>query len=262
MRKLPKREMDTLVRETAGALGIDALLQRRPGELSGGQQQRVALGRAIVRRPQAFLMDEPLSNLDAKMRVQMRVELIKLHRRLDATIIFVTHDQVEAMTMGQRIAVLNQGELQQVGAPQEVYDRPANRFVAEFIGSPAMNFLEGEPQQVDGRVGVRAGEAFFALSPSVWAALQTAGSKRLVVGIRPEHLVLAATQGEGAALEGHVDLVESLGSELHVTVALAGGSVVAKAPADAPVRPDQTVRLAVEPERLHLFDAETGQRIS
>ncbi|MCH7838295.1 MAG: ABC transporter ATP-binding protein, partial [Chloroflexi bacterium] len=155
MRKHSKDEIDRLVRDAVATLGIAELLKRKPGQLSGGQRQRVALGRAIVRRPQVFLMDEPLSNLDSKMRVQMRSELIRLHRELGATFIYVTHDQVEAMTMGARLAVLNEGRLQQVGTPQYVYDRPENLFVAAFIGIPAMNLLDAEPAQVDGKAGVR-----------------------------------------------------------------------------------------------------------
>ncbi|MBI2895849.1 MAG: ABC transporter ATP-binding protein, partial [Deltaproteobacteria bacterium] len=158
LRRVAGAEIAKRVGEAAAMLGLEGLLDRYPRQLSGGQRQRVAMGRAIVRRPQAFLMDEPLSNLDAKMRVQMRAELIRLHRELAATFIYVTHDQVEAMTMGERVAVMEGGRLQQIGPPQEVYDRPANLFVAEFIGSPPMNFLEAEPAQEDGRRGLRAAD--------------------------------------------------------------------------------------------------------
>ncbi|MBI4571442.1 MAG: TOBE domain-containing protein, partial [Chloroflexi bacterium] len=227
--------------------------------LSGGQQQRVALGRAIVRRPQAFLMDEPLSNLDAKMRVQMRAELIRLHRELAGTFLFVTHDQVEAMTMGGRVAVLNAGLLQQVGTPQEVYERPANRFVAEFIGSPAMNFLDAQP---DGE-GLRAAGASVALSPRLRAAVQAAGARSIVLGIRPEHLT--PHEGEdgtfAARFDGQVDVVESLGSEQHVLVTLAQHTLVARLPATPRFQTGAPLRLAVAGEHLHLFDAETGARI-
>ncbi len=263
MRKHGRREIDRLVRETAATLQIDDLLKRKPAQLSGGQRQRVALGRAIVRRPQVFLMDEPLSNLDAKMRVQTRAQLIRLHQQLGTTFIYVTHDQVEAMTMGQRLAVLEGGVLQQVGPPQEVYDRPANLFVAEFIGTPAMNLIECEPADLGGRPGLRTADVFVSLPQALWAALQTAGVERVILGVRPEHLV--PREGEAGELAAHfngqVDLVESLGSEQHVTVALPHGSLVARLPAQPPLRRGSTLRLAVAPQHLHLFDAETGRRI-
>ena len=260
MRKHSRSEIDRLVREVAETLGIDDLLKRKPGQLSGGQRQRVALGRAMVRRPQAFLMDEPLSNLDAKLRVQMRSELVRLHRELGATFIYVTHDQMEAMTMGQRIAVLNDGTLQQVGPPQEVYDRPANRFVAEFIGSPAMNFLEGEVVRENDRDGIRTPEGFVELPVAVSAEIQQQGVRSVVVGIRPEHLIPAPEQA-AATFEGTADLVESLGSEQHVTVALGETAIVAKLPASPRIERDSTLRLAVAPEHLHLFDAKTQLRV-
>jgi multiple sugar transport system ATP-binding protein len=263
MRKYARSEIDRLVREAAATLGIQELLGRKPAELSGGQRQRVALGRAIVRRPQAFLMDEPLSNLDAKMRVQMRAELIKLHRELGATFIYVTHDQVEAMTMGERVAVLEGGLLQQVGSPQEVYDRPANLFVAEFIGSPAMNFLDAEAVQVDGQPGLQTADAFVRLPTALGAALRAAGVGRVVLAVRPEHLVpQESEEGEFAAcFDGQVDLVESLGSEQHVTVTLPHGSLVVRLPAAPPLQHGSTLRLAVAPQHLQLFDAETRRRI-
>ena len=263
MRKHSRDEIDRLVREAAATLGIGELLKRKPGELSGGQQQRVALGRAIVRRPQAFLMDEPLSNLDAKMRVQMRAELIRLHRELGSTFIFVTHDQVEAMTMSERVAVLEGGLLQQVGPPQEVYDRPANRFVAEFIGSPAMNFLDAEATHVEGQPALQTADVVFRPSAESWAAVQQAGTRSVVLGLRPEHLTPAAGErGElAAAFDTKVDLIESLGSEQHVTVTLPTSSLVVRLPASAQLERGATLRLAVAPEHLQLFDAKTGLRI-
>ena len=264
MRKYAKSEIDTLVRDVALALGIDPLLSRKPGELSGGQQQRVALGRAIVRRPLAFLMDEPLSNLDAKMRVQTRAELIRLHRELGGTFIYVTHDQVEAMTMSERVAVLDGGELQQVGPPQEVYDTPANLFVAEFIGSPAMNFLSAEAVQRDGTFGLQAEDALVRPSPEQAAALQRQGVKSVVIGIRPEHVVpLDAEQGEAAAtFDGTVDVVEHLGSEQHVTVTLPHSSLAVRLPSDARYEAGAAIKLSVRAEHLHLFDAQSKQRMS
>ena len=261
MRKHSREEMDRLAREAAEKLGISELLDRRPGQLSGGQQQRVALGRAIVRRPQVFLMDEPLSNLDSKMRVQMRAELIRLHRELGATFIFVTHDQVEAMTMGQRIAVLDDGVLQQVGPPREVYDRPANLFVAEFIGSPAMNFLDAKAVQIEGEPGLQTAAGVVRPPEALWTAIQAAGSSSLVLGIRPEHLLLEEDAGMAATFDGEVDVVESLGSEQHVTVSLPQSSLVTRLPATVRVEHGSKLRLSVAPEHLHLFDAETKERI-
>jgi multiple sugar transport system ATP-binding protein len=264
MRKKTREEIDRLVRETAKALGLDEFLKRRPGQLSGGQRQRVALGRAIVRRPQAFLMDEPLSNLDAQMRVHMRVELIRLHRELGTTFVYVTHDQVEAMTMGERVAVLSRGELQQVGPPQEVYDRPANLFVAQFIGSPAMNLFDAEPAMLDGDQGLRAADAFFKLPSALAAAVKQVGANKVVVGIRPEHLVPQGGEVESIAarFDGNVDVIESLGSEQHVMVTLPNGSLVVRVGSHVPVAIDQALALGVAAEHLHVFDAQTTQRIS
>jgi multiple sugar transport system ATP-binding protein len=263
MRKYPRDEQDRRVRDAAAALGLADLLKRRPGELSGGQRQRVALGRAIVREPDVFLMDEPLSNLDAKLRVQMREELIKLHRRLGTTFVYVTHDQVEAMTMGQRVVILEGGELQQVGPPQEVYDRPANLFVAEFIGSPPMNFLDAEPAEVEGRRGLRAAGAFFALSSERWAALTAQATSSLIVGIRPEHLALyeGADESFAAVLEGEVDLVESLGSEQHVSLSVEEQTLKLKLASGVPVQTGARLRVGVAEAHLHLFDGQSGRRV-
>jgi multiple sugar transport system ATP-binding protein len=263
MRKHARGEIDRLVRDVAATLGIADLLRRRPGEISGGQRQRVALGRAIVRQPQAFLMDEPLSNLDAKMRVQTRAELVRLHRELGTTFIYVTHDQVEAMTMGGRIAVLSAGKLQQVAPPQEVYDRPANLFVAEFIGSPAMNFIDTEPAQRDGANGLRAQDTFVQLSDALWSAVQAAGATKVVLGVRPEHLVPfeGAEGAHAVTFDGKVDLVESLGSEQHVIVALPHGSFTVRLAGDARVSAGAALRLGAAPEHLHLFAAASGARI-
>ncbi len=263
MRQQTRAEIDQLVRDAATALGIETLLERKPGQLSGGQRQRVALGRAIVRRPQVYLMDEPLSNLDAKLRVSTRAELVKLHRRLGTTVLYVTHDQVEAMTMGQRMAVLHQGVLQQVDTPQEVYRRPANRFVAEFIGSPAMNFLDAEATQEDGRTGLRTADGFVELPTSLWTALQATATKRVVLGIRAEHLMATSSENEriAAAFRGTVDLVESLGSEQYITASLEHASLVFRLSAEVRAEPGANVRLAVFPEHLHMFDAETGKRV-
>ena len=259
MRKYEKQEMDRLVRAVAGTLGIADLLDRKPGQISGGQRQRVALGRAIVRRPQAFLMDEPLSNLDAKMRVQMRVELIRLHRDLGTTFIYVTHDQVEAMTMGGRVAVMQGGYLQQVAPPQEVYDKPANRFVAEFIGSPAMNFLDAD--QLDNG-DARTQDATFTLTEQQRAAVR-ANTGDIVVGIRPEHLTPLSGEDASyaATFNAQIDLVESLGNEQHVIVAVPHGTLVARLTGPQRVENGQSIRLSVKPEQIHLFDKSSGRRI-
>jgi multiple sugar transport system ATP-binding protein len=259
MRKYSKDEIDRLVREVAQTLGIAELLDRKPGQISGGQRQRVALGRAIVRRPQAFLMDEPLSNLDAKMRVQTRAELIRLHRELGTTFIYVTHDQVEAMTMGGRVAVMEGGRLQQVAPPQEVYDKPANLFVAEFIGSPAMNFF-GADQTDSG--DLRAPDAAFKLTEAQRAAVR-ANTGDVVVGIRPEHLV--PVEGEdrshAAVFSGQNDVVESLGNEQHAIVTLQHSTLNVRLTGTKRVQAGETLRLGVKAEQLHLFDKSTGGRI-
>jgi ABC-type sugar transport system ATPase subunit len=229
-RKIPKPERRVAVEKAAGLLGLSELLGRKPGAMSGGQRQRVALARAIVREPAVFLMDEPLSNLDAKLRSETRAELIGLHERLGATIVYVTHDQVEAMTMGQRVAVLSRGVLQQVGRPQDVYDKPANVFVAQFIGTPPMNVFP-------------AG----ALEPG-----------DALVGVRPEHLTL---NGDGP-VAGHVVLIEELGHERHVTVALAGGArVIARLSHEDPCPAEGAeVRMTADEHHRHRFDPATGRR--
>jgi multiple sugar transport system ATP-binding protein len=256
LRHLARDEVDRRVRGAADSLGIGGLLGRKPRELSGGQRQRVALGRAIVREPQVFLMDEPLSNLDAQLRVQTRAELIHLHQRLQATMIYVTHDQVEAMTMGDRLAVLNAGVLQQLDTPQAIYDRPANLFVARFIGSPSMNVLPGRLERADSAVDVLAAGLRLRLSAGQAAAVGQLDAPDVLVGVRPEHLALDGDAGPGAALAGRVDLVERLGSELFAYVDTGEATVTARLPADAAVQVGETVQLAVRGE-FHLFDART-----
>jgi multiple sugar transport system ATP-binding protein len=264
MRHIGRRELDRLVRDAAELLGLSELLKRRPGQLSGGQRQRVALGRAIVRRPKAFLMDEPLSNLDAKLRAQTRLELIRLHRQIQTTVLYVTHDQVEAMTMGRRIAVMDRGLLQQVGSPQDIYNRPANLFVAEFIGSPAMSFFRGVLRKGDGGpANVECETMSFTLSPQQASAAQLAKGE-LIVGVRPEHIELVTAPEErevATAFDAQIDVVELLGNEIHATLLLDGRSVVARLPADEPVRQGATQRFAVGRDRLLLFDAATGGRL-
>jgi multiple sugar transport system ATP-binding protein len=263
MRGLHRREIDTLVKEAAQNLGLAELLRRKPGELSGGQRQRVALGRAIVRRPVVYLMDEPLSNLDAKLRVQTRAELIKMHRRLETTFVYVTHDQVEAMTMGDRIAILERGLLQQVGPAQEVYDRPANVFVAGFIGSPAMNLFPARLESRDGDVFADSDVGSFRLDAQQAGGAGDASNGEVVVGVRPEHLYLSAQGSDrvSATIDAVVDLVEYLGNETHVTFSRGDTTLVARLDAREKLKLAETVPLTVLLDNLHLFDRESGRRL-
>jgi len=258
-RKVPKPERDRLVEETTKMLGLEGLLERKPAQLSGGQRQRVALARAIVRRPQAFLMDEPLSNLDAKLRVQTRAELVELRRRLGATIVYVTHDQVEAMTMGDRIAILDQGVLQQVGPPQDVYARPANLFVARFIGNPPMNTVAGDVSRVDGTVGVQIPGGVIELPGTLGSAVERRGLEHVVLGVRPEDLIL----GEGSPVRATVSVIESLGHERHVICRLEDGQlIIVRQAANVPLPVEASeVGLTVDASRLHVFDAVSEQRV-
>jgi len=247
------------VKEVALSLGLEALLDRKPAQLSGGQRQRVALARAIVRRPQAFLMDEPLSNLDAKLRVQTRAELIELQRRLATTVLYVTHDQVEAMTMGHRIAILMDGALQQVGAPQDVYARPANLFVAGFIGNPPMNLLSGCVVDSDGGLAVDVGGTGVPLPESLAAVIRQRGVTDVVVGVRPEHLTI---DGEGP-MPATLSVVESLGHERHLFCRLPDGAmVVVRQDADMPAPAEgSAVCLATDSADMHIFDVASGLRV-
>ena len=262
LRKTPRAEVDRLVAEAAKILGLEDLLERRPREMSGGQRQRVALGRAIVRKPSVFLFDEPLSNLDAKLRVQMRAEIKKLQHRLETTSIYVTHDQVEAMTMGHRIAVLNQGKVQQVGTPLEVYERPQNLFVANFIGTPPMNFIRATVEEGGSRLQAKS----FTLPAPAAAreALSAWQGKGIVVGIRPEHVVETGrpTRGATAAVELTAELVETLGDEVVVHGRQGDDQIAFKMDPHNPPGFGGKVAALVQVDRLHLFDAGTEQRIA
>ena len=261
MRKLPRREIDAKVREAAEILEISDLLKRKPKALSGGQRQRVAIGRAIVRSPDVFLMDEPLSNLDAKLRGQMRTELIQLRRRLDTTFIYVTHDQTEAMTLGDRIVVMNQGRIMQIGTPSEVFDRPANRFVAGFIGTPQMNFLDALLEVRGGVCTALAAGERIAL-PDGYARAELDG-KRVILGVRPEHILLSGSDGIPATLE----VRELLGSTVDLHVKVGGEMLEAIVPASAAAGIAATdthagvLRIGFDSEQMHLFDQESGARI-
>jgi multiple sugar transport system ATP-binding protein len=235
-KKVPKDEIEKRVKRAAEILDLQDMLKRKPKQLSGGQRQRVALGRAIVREPSAFLMDEPLSNLDAKLRVATRAEILKLHRRVGTTTIYVTHDQIEAMTMGDRIAVMNRGVLQQVGTPQELYTQPANVFVAGFIGSPAMNLV---PAPV---IGV--------------------GDSGKIAGFRPEHVTLANGSADAIRFDARVEVVEYLGDEQIAHAAVNGTEVVAKLPVEERLVAEGVTTFAVPRDKLYLFDAETEQALA
>ncbi len=258
-RGMPKPERDGLVAEAAESLGLTPLLDRRPAQLSGGQRQRVALARAIVRRPEVFLMDEPLSNLDAKLRVQTRTELIELQRRLATTVVYVTHDQIEGMTMANRLAVMNEGALEQVAPPSEVYAHPASLFVAQFIGNPPMNTVIGKPARVDGELGIETSGGQIPLTPGQCQAVEASSAESVAVGMRPERITIASS----GPLPATVAVVESLGSEHHVICRLADDQeVVVRLGTDVPVpKEGARVHLGFEAGHLHLFDAATGDRI-
>src|SRR5690242_13890760 len=256
MRKFPKAEIAKRVQEAAEILGIQELLKRKPRQLSGGQRQRVAVGRAIVRHPQVFLFDEPLSNLDAKLRVQMRVELKRLHERLETTAIYVTHDQVEAMTLGSRVVVMKDGWVQQVGEPLEIYSRPANKFVAGFIGSPAMNFVPVNISEANGSVYAEASGIRVKVPADKAVALKAYKGQTVVLGIRPEDLrVGSGADSSDLAFDAVVEVVEPLGSEILLNVTVAGQQVVSRVEPSVKARPHDKIRMAFVPERIHFFDA-------
>jgi multiple sugar transport system ATP-binding protein len=296
MRKVPKAERRTKVESAAQTLGLAELLNRKPGQLSGGQRQRVAMGRAIVREAQVFLMDEPLSNLDAKLRVAMRAEIARIQHEFGTTTIYVTHDQIEAMTMGDRVAVMRKGELQQLEAPQRLYDRPANLFVATFIGSPSMNVLQGIVREVDGRIGLTLGSDELELPEGTLARcprLRSYVGRAVAVGIRPEHLSDPETGAKGGVLRGVARVTEALGSEVlaHVDVSAAPvlldevvegmveaadaalvvelvtaadgthATVIGSLDPSTTIRPGNSVELAVDTRKLHFFDLDTGLAI-
>jgi sn-glycerol 3-phosphate transport system ATP-binding protein len=251
IRGMSKTDIDAKVKRAAEILELGPLLERKPRQLSGGQRQRVAMGRAIVREPAVFLFDEPLSNLDAKLRVQMRFEIQKLHRRLGTTSLYVTHDQVEAMTLAQRMVVMNAGRAEQIGTPMEVYQNPATVFVAGFIGSPAMNFIDGRSED-NGRIQLDGSGALIV--PKAPAA-----GKKLTIGIRPEHLT--PSKPSEANLVGSVEVIEALGADTLLHVAVAGRTIIARLPAGTPAEVGEPIALAADRDRIYMFDAETGARV-
>jgi multiple sugar transport system ATP-binding protein len=256
LRKTPKDEIKRRVNEAAAMLSAENLLDRKPRELSGGQRQRVALGRAIVREPAVFLMDEPLSNLDAKLRVQTRAEIARLHQRLGTTTVYVTHDQVEAMTMGERIAVMSEARLQQVGSPQELYDHPDNRFVAGFIGSPSMNFLEVDVTRTGDKVQLKGDGIDIPLPDRYMASFKSFSGNKLIAGVRPEHLDVETAPPSGS-LSGNADVVEYLGNEELIHLTVGGHDIVALIGSEHRVKPGDDLTLNISLDKVHLFDPES-----
>ena len=261
MRKRPKDEIKKRVQEAAEILGIQRLLSRKPKQLSGGQRQRVAVGRAIVRKPEVFLFDEPLSNLDAKLRVQTRLELKKLHERLATTAVYVTHDQIEAMTMGDRIVVMKDGLIQQIGSPLELYESPANKFVGGFIGSPAMNFFDAALEGSEDTLSLQAGEVRIDLPPDRIKQLADYNHKNIIVGLRPEDLKVTAEHTPGKTISGTVEVVEPIGNETYVDLNAGSFSLIAAVGRKSRIKAHSN--LVVEPsvESLNLFDAETEKSL-
>ncbi|MCK6474154.1 MAG: sn-glycerol-3-phosphate ABC transporter ATP-binding protein UgpC [Planctomycetes bacterium] len=266
LRGTDKAEIKARVGEAAEILGLQGLLERRPKELSGGQRQRVAVGRAIVRQPAAFLFDEPLSNLDAKLRVETRVELNKLHRRLATTMIYVTHDQVEAMTLGDRIVIMDDGIIQQVASPMTLYNQPINRFVAGFIGTPAMNFIDGGLEKDGDKLLFKAGDSIqVPLAAEAAQKLAARAGQAATLGVRPE-LLLPAADGGKLSLRGHakatVEVVESLGDEKLVHFSCEGQTFIGKVDPQVDVRAGEKAELAVDAARVHIFDPASGENLT
>ncbi|HEY8383220.1 MAG TPA: sn-glycerol-3-phosphate ABC transporter ATP-binding protein UgpC [Microvirga sp.] len=262
MRGSPKEEIEARVKEASDVLQIGHLLERKPGQLSGGQRQRVAMGRAIVRRPKVFLFDEPLSNLDAQLRGEVRVEIKKLHQRFGTTIVYVTHDQVEAMTLADRIAVLRAGRLEQFASPNEIYNRPASRFVAGFMGSPPMSVVPAKVNADGARIELSDGTSLPI--PEAHRALARAASGRPIeFGLRPEHVRPGEAREPGdVALDAQVEVIEPLGSETLTWLNVGGRSMTARFPPEQNARPGERVRVTLSLARMHLFDMETGAAIA
>jgi multiple sugar transport system ATP-binding protein len=266
LRKVPKEEIDQKVREAAKILDLDKLLDRRPSQLSGGQRQRVAMGRAIVRNPKVFLMDEPLSNLDAKLRVQMRIEISKIHQRLGATIIYVTHDQVEAMTLGSRIVVMKDGYVQQVDTPQNLYNKPCNLFVAGFIGSPQMNFFDAVCKVKGKDVTLTIGNSVFPVPEDKAKALIDGGynGKTVVLGIRPENVneATAEDKNKGATISADIKFYELLGAEVYLYFDLEGMQMTARTSSSTSLKQGSKAQFSLDMNKIHVFDKETEKTIT
>lgn len=260
LRKVPKEEIKQKVEEAAKILGIEHLLERKPKALSGGQRQRVALGRAMVRNPAVFLLDEPLSNLDAKLRNQMRSEISKLHKKLGTTFVYVTHDQTEAMTMGDRIVVMKDGYIQQIDTPQNLYNYPCNLFVAGFIGSPQMNFINGTIVKTDKGYSAEFGGIKISLPESKQKNLAAYEGKEVVFGIRPEDIAVGSENSDAVPMK--IDLVELMGAEMYLHCVLADSKVVVRTPVLDSCKADTTLSFTINAEKLHIFDKETEAVIS
>ncbi len=264
LRKFPKAEIERRVNEAAKVLGLDALLERRPKQLSGGQRQRVAMGRAIVREPAVFLFDEPLSNLDAKMRVEMRKEILQLHHRISTTMIYVTHDQIEAMTLGDRICVMNVGIIEQVGKPTEIFDYPASLFVARFIGTPPMNIFDGKLENVNGRVTFVGKDIVSPVSESKVAAVKDYVGKEVCLGIRPRAFSLCPNPGPNdVVFKGKPEVAEMLGEEILAHFEIGGQIFIASIdPHNQSVLDEDVVTLTADLTKAHIFDKESGRNLT
>ncbi len=264
LRKVPKDEIDKKVREAARILDLDKLLDRKPSALSGGQRQRVAMGRAIVRQPKVFLMDEPLSNLDAKLRVQMRLEISKIHQNLGATIIYVTHDQTEAMTLGTRIVVMKDGVVQQVDTPQNLYNKPCNLFVAGFIGSPQMNFMDAVVDVKGNDVNLVIGKSVFPVPAAKKDALKAYAGKTVVLGIRPEdvHEASKTDVANGKVIEADIKFYELLGAEVYLYFDLEGTQMTARTAANTELKTGSHGAFSLDMDKVHVFDKETEKTIT
>jgi multiple sugar transport system ATP-binding protein len=262
LRRTPKDEIDRRVKFTAKILGIEDLLERKPKQLSGGQRQRVAMGRAIVRQPQAFLFDEPLSNLDAKLRVQMREELLRLHERLEGTIVYVTHDQIEAMTLADQIVIMNEGRIMQIGSAMEVYDNPKNIFVAGFVGSPAMNFLNVSICLEESTLFIKGEDFKLAIPESLQSRYLKLKEQKVIFGIRPEAIfdkTLTSPFPDGETLKVTIDIVEPIGSGVILTALLGGDQLRAIVDPKTKARPHKEMEFLVAMDRMHLYDKSTGE---
>ena len=263
LRGYPKAEIEERVQDAARILGIEELLERKPKQLSGGQRQRVAVGRAIVRKPKVFLFDEPLSNLDAKLRVEMRAELNKLHNSLQTTMIYVTHDQIEAMTLGDRIVVMDEGKIQQVAAPIELYDYPVNLFVASFIGTPPMNFIEGELRSENGTIWFQSSDARLAMPDNYKESLEAVSGKKVSLGVRPEglHEIGSNEAEEGTTFKATADVLEPLGDQTVVYLSVGESEIIARIDAHSKVGLNDEVEMVVNMQKVHVFD-ETGVNLT
>jgi multiple sugar transport system ATP-binding protein len=261
MRNTDRAEIEERVRRAAGILKIEQLLERRPAQLSGGQRQRVAVGRVIVRDPKVFLFDEPLSNLDAHLRGEMRKELIKLHRRLEATMIYVTHDQVEAMTMGDVIVVMRDGEIQQHGAPLDVFNRPDNMFVASFIGAPPMNMIRGTVERAGNKISVNTADGRIALPAKLGKAVEDRSGTEIILGVRPHNMAIVAPGAKTKSLRGGISLIEQLGTETLVDIDMDGFAVQACLPPTTDLNDGEAVGLTIDFSKVHIFDAATEDAI-